>query len=256
MTSPPQLWLHLGDIGFPLWLHHQGGVPEQVVILSHGLTNDHNDAPLFEDLREALRGDERTIVVDFDYPGSGIADGRLVDKRLSVLRAALRKVFAHVRAELGDHLPVAVVGRSIGGSVALAVSPETRPERIAVMSPPFELVVNLGALRGPQSAEGVYPLPPWAQPSGQVKGEVALSAQFYDELESEERRLKEAVRGAGNVFLISSTEDPKVRAWEMDALWDALRNNPSNQRAVLATDHNYDSVRGEVTRMLTDWLRR
>ncbi|HET8813984.1 MAG TPA: alpha/beta fold hydrolase, partial [Solirubrobacterales bacterium] len=254
--DPPSTRLQVAELSFPLWVRSGGASPTRVVVLSHGLTNDHRDAPLFDDLRRTFMEGGDTVVVDFDYPGSGSADGELVDKRLSILRAALVGVFEFTREHVDDQLPIALVGRSIGGTVALSASPEVRPARLAVMSPPFELSTNLGALRGERSPDGSYPLPEWAQPSGQVKGEVALSSAFYDELEDEEKRLRESVRGARNVFLISSTEDPKVRSGEMDALWELLASDPTNQRAVLATDHNYNSVKGEVTRMLAEWLRR
>jgi len=253
----PDCWLDVSGFAVPLWLRGSVKKAKRVVILSHGLTNDHRDAPLFGDVRQAFSEDETTTLIDFDYPGSGIADGKLIDKRLSILRETAIAVAHHARMRSSHRsLPISAIGRSLGATVLLSVSPQIQVSRLALMSPPFELVRSLGPLQGERSADGGYPLPEWAEPSGQVKGRAALSYDFYEELEAEEARAREAAVRAGNILLISSTEDPKVQASEMDALWSVLSENPSNSRAIFASDHNYDSVRQEVTDMAVRWVKR
>jgi esterase/lipase len=251
-------WLEVSGFAVPLWLRGSMENAKRIVILSHGFTNDHRDAPLFGDIRRAFSDDDRTMLIDFDYPGSGSADGEFTDKRLSVLRKTVIAVAQYARKQLphGESVPISAIGRSLGATILLSVSQQIRPSRLALMSPPYELMQSLGPLQGERSADGYYPLPDWAKPSGQVKGRVALSYDFYEELEPEEARVRDAAASAGNVLLISSTEDPKVQASEMDALWHVLSENPSNSRSIFASDHNYNSVRHEVTDAVVRWVKR
>jgi hypothetical protein len=252
----PDCWLDVSGFAVPLWLRGSIEKANRVVILSHGLTNDHRDAPLFGDVRGAFSDDESTTLIDFDYPGSGIADGELIDKRLSVLRETAIAVAHYARERLfHESIPMSAIGRSIGATVLLSVSPQIRASRLALMSPPFELVRSLGPLQGERSADDDYPLPEWAEPSGQVKGRAALSQDFYEELETEEARVRESAASASNVLLISSTEDPKVQASEMDALWVLLSEDPNNSRTIFASGHNYDSVRQEATGAVVRWIK-
>lgn len=254
----PDHWLEVSGFAVPLWVRGGAEEAKQVVILSHGFTNDHRDAPLFSDIRGAFSEDGSTTLLDFDYPGSGSADGEFTDKRLSVLRETATAVAQYAREHFSRErsIPISAIGRSLGATILLSASPQIRPSRLALMSPPYELVQSLGPLQGERSADGFYPLPDWAKPSGQVKGRVALSYDFYEELEAEEARVRDAAASAGNVLLISSTEDPKVQTSEMDALWDILSENPSNSRTTFASDHNYNSVRQEATDAAVRWVKR
>lgn len=249
----PELWLTVDGFSVPVWVSRGSSRPARVVVTSHGLTNNHEDAPLFGDLRSALARADDTTLVEFDYPGSGRADGTLVDKRLSTLRRTLVAVAERTRAELAPGAPLAIVARSMGGTIALSTFPDVRPDRLAVMSPPFALVANIGGLRGLQATDGTYPLPSWAAPSGQVKGETSLCQAFYDELPAEEERLRRGVAEATNVLLVASTEDPKVGATEMEQLWQLLAR-PGNRREVVAADHNYTIGQETVVTLLTGWI--
>jgi pimeloyl-ACP methyl ester carboxylesterase len=252
MATAP-VWTDVQGYATPVWVCGDPNAP-LAVITSHGLTNDHRDAPLFDEFRNVIATTRDVALVEFDYPGSGDADGEFRDKRLALLRAALVAVAQLVRREFGPDTRVAIVGRSVGGTVALASYPEVRPVSVVVMSPPYRLVENLGNLRERPASDGSYPLPSWAQPSGQIKGVPALSREFFDELPNEERRLHAAVASASRVLLIASTEDPKVPAAELESLWRALAADPSNSREVFHTDHNYSSVRKAVVRRLRRWL--
>jgi alpha-beta hydrolase superfamily lysophospholipase len=251
--SKPSLWLDVAGRRTPVWVHAPER-PARAVITSHGLTNDHRDAPLFGDLRRDLLEDGDTVVVEFDYPGSGLADGELKDKRFHILRMALEGVVSHVKREIAPGLPVSIVGRSIGGTVALATAPESRPARMALMSPPFELTRNIASLKGDVDAEGLFPLPYWAAPSGQVKGARSLSDEFFEELEVEERRVRKAAVEVTDTLLVSSTEDPKVESEEMKRLWELLSSRSGNHHMVVESDHNYEAVADSVRSAIKAWI--
>jgi pimeloyl-ACP methyl ester carboxylesterase len=252
MHPLPSTQLRVDGFAVPVWIC-SGAHPRRIVVTSHGLTNDHGDAPMFAELRNALNERDDTVLVEFDYPGSGAADGELSDKHLSLLRKALIAVVEHAQG-LAPNLPLLIVARSMGGTVALGAFREIEPDGLAMLSPPFRLVENLGRLRGDHDDDGNYPLPPWAAPSGQVKGALTIRSLFYEELPEEERRLRDAAHAARNVLLVASTEDPKVPRGEMDQLWEALDGGTGNRRHIFVTDHNYESVRGEVVALLVDWL--
>jgi pimeloyl-ACP methyl ester carboxylesterase len=247
----PELWLTCDGFAVPVWVTRSREPTARVLITSHGLTNDHHDAPLFAALRVELEREGATTLVEFDYPGSGRADGTLVDKRLELLRHTLVAVAARVRDEFAP-VPIVVLGRSMGGTVALSALPELRPDGLIVMSPPYKLTVSLGRLQGGQADDGTYPLPAWSQPSGQVKGAVALSGEFFAELEEEERRVRHAAASAANVLLVDSTQDPKVHAEEMAELWADLPDDRGNARRTFDTDHNYESEQPATVRALVE----
>src|SRR5687768_11644122 len=57
-------------------------------VLCHGLTNHHEDAPMFDVLRRALL-DAGVDVFMFDFFGSGRSDGLFRDKTWSTMRQNL-----------------------------------------------------------------------------------------------------------------------------------------------------------------------
>lgn len=246
-------WLEVDGFRVPVWTSPTAAKTARIVVTSHGLTNDHRDAPLFEPLRNAFRKDSETMLVEFDYPGSGEADGELADKRFRLLRRALATVVSRAREVTGEGVPVAIVGRSIGGTIALSSFPDVRPSRLAVMSPPFALTRTLGPLRERRQADGLFPLPDWAAPSGQVKGAPALSEEFFGELDEEERRLRAAAATATNVLLVASSSDPKVSADDSAALWAQLSQQDGNERHLFEADHNYENVSELVVPLLVNW---
>jgi len=252
-THAPSLWLDVAGRAVPVWVHLPAQL-SRVVVTSHGLTNDHRDAPLFSDLRRRLLADGGWAIVEFDYPGSGLADGEFTDKRFALLRSALEEVVSKARTEIAPGSPLAIVARSLGASIALSTAPVTRPERMVVMSPPFELTRNIASLRGEPNAAGNFPLPPWAPPSGQVKGVPALAPEFFDELDDEARRIRRSVERITNTLLVSSTEDPKVEAAEMQRLWEAIEAGDGNRHMVVGSDHNYETVADSVTDAIESWI--
>lgn len=247
----PSFWLDVEHCRVPVWV--SGAGTERVVITSHGLTNDHRDAPLFKSMRDQLLRQGGTRVIEFDYPGSGAADGELKDKRFWILHRALEAVVSAARNDVAG-APVAIVARSMGGTVALATAPATQPSRMALMSPPYELTRNIAALRGEPNSEGLYPLPAWAPPSGQVKGVPALSPEFFEELDREEEQVMAAARTAVNTLLISSTEDPKVESDEMQRLWGVLSRERTNKHLIVDSDHNYETAGEEVQQAIISWI--
>lgn len=224
-----------------------------LVVMCHGLTNNHNDAPLFAETRDALL-EKGFSVFMFDFFGSGNSQGEFCDKTLSLLRQNLGDVLSFVEREgLAKGKDLGLFGRSVGGTISSFFAKDPRVGAVVLASPPFVLTQSFSKLYSPPR-EGYVSLPETIQRSGQIKGEWKLNAGFFNELESLQEALVQAVDGAMRVLVTQGVRDNKAALESTRKLFELLRE-PKEFRLLPDADHEYHGFERDVVTHATEWLK-
>jgi alpha-beta hydrolase superfamily lysophospholipase len=123
------------------WNRTQEWRPERIrggALLLHGLT----DSPYSLRTAAELLAEEGYYVLLLRHPGHGTHPGALVDVEYQDWLAAARIGARHVRAEVGDELPLLIAGYSMGGAVAVQLTLEALeddtlplPDKMLLVSP-------------------------------------------------------------------------------------------------------------------------
>lgn len=237
-----------------VWPARHGSVPATYVVMSHGLTNHHEDAPMFELLRDRFVANGLGVFM-FDYFGSGKSDGLFQDKTWSGMRANLADALDFVqstRLQSGGHF--VLVARSVGASVAGFFARDPRVVCTVLASPVLYLVDRFGDIRKPGST-GVVRMPESLERSGQIKGEWALNQEFFDELWETEHELASAIANAQRVLLLHGDDDPKVAEANSVQIYELLAE-PKRYVRISGGDHYYTGREDEVTGAILDWVVR
>lgn len=226
--------------------------PSTYVVMSHGLTNHHDDAPMFGLLRESFLASGFGVFM-FDYFGSGKSDGQFEDKTWSGMRQNLADALDLVEKTLLERdSSIALVARSVGASTAGFFAKDPRIACTVLASPVLHLMDRFASIRSPGS-EGLVRMPESLERSGQIKGEWASSQRFFDELEQTERELTEAVRGAQRVLVLHGDDDPKVAASNSHGIFQLL-DDPKRYVGVEGGDHYYTGREKDVVDETLAWV--
>ncbi|WP_442932812.1 alpha/beta fold hydrolase [Mycobacterium kyogaense] len=102
---------------------------------SHGLTNSHSDAPVFDDLRSALLSAGYPVFM-FDYLGSGNSDGSFEDKTWLNQRQCLQDALSFASTMGFEHPGQYLFGRSVGGALSGFFLNQTSVKGAVLASPP------------------------------------------------------------------------------------------------------------------------
>jgi len=242
------------SVGANLACHYKPGEDDSVaVVLSHGLTNSRQDAPLFGELDRAL-AQAGLGVVGFDYFGSGESDGGFSDKTLSIMLRNLEDVLASLQRRLGPAGRVGLFGRSVGATLSgyLLSSPIVRCAVLA--SPPVDLVKAFGWMRCEGDGAETR-MPAHIVPSGQLKGDYCLSREFFAELPDLTAKFESAVTGAQRVLVTYGAADEKVTPMHAKRLM-ALLGTDSEFVLVADAGHNYHGFEAPVVDSAVAWFRR
>lgn len=243
--------------GAKLWggfVHATGAPRDATVVLCHGLTNHHDDAPMFGLLRDGLLAAGYDVFL-FDFYGSGQSDGTFRDKTWTGMRQNL----ADALDTLHEELPVsagrvALVGRSVGASVAGYFLKDERIACSVLASPVLLLETQFGPYRSDPDG-GYVRMPEYVERSGQIKGDWVMNEQFFDELVPAEHELIEAVTGASRVLVMHGHGDPKVKTVHSERLMQLLAD-PKMYIGVDEGDHYYTGHEDEAGSATLDWLNR
>jgi uncharacterized protein len=224
------------------------------VLMSHGLTNNHADAPLFGDLRERLLTDGMPVFM-FDYFGSGGSDGAFQDKTWSNQRQNLADAIDFLRTEVMESPGrIAVFGRSVGATLCGFFLRLPEVSCAAMVSTPVSLEAVFGRYRS-RAIDGYVSMPEDLERSGQIRGEWKLPVQFFSELAAVEGELRSALRGATGVLVVQGLADAKVPVDEADRLFAELAE-PKQLARIAAADHYYTGQEQEVVELVSNWFRR
>jgi alpha-beta hydrolase superfamily lysophospholipase len=222
------------------------------VVMSHGLTNHHEDAPMFELLRDRFL-ERRLGVFMFDYFGSGKSDGSFEEKTWSGMRQNLADALDLVSATMiGSDASIALVARSVGASIAALFVKDPRVSCSVLASPVMHLIERFGYIPGPGNEEPVA-MPDNIERSGQIKGRWALNRRFFDELETTEREIEKAVTGASDVLVIHGERDPKVAVSNSQRLFELL-SEPKRFLGVEGADHYFTGVEAIAADTAVEWV--
>lgn len=222
------------------------------VVMAHGLTNSHSDAPLFGVLRDRLLKEGMSVFM-FDFFGSGESDGAFQDKTWANQSQNLADAIDFVRAEVAaSDESLALFGRSVGGTLCgfFATHPAVRCSVLA--SPPFLLEETFGGYRS-RAADGYVHMPEDLERSGQIRGEWKLPVAFFEELVPTERALADAVRGARRVMVSHGLKDPKVSPRNAEELY-ALLAEPRRYCPIAEADHYYHDCEDEIVGLMAAWI--
>lgn len=230
-----------------MWQSEADGAP--YVVMSHGLTNHHEDAPMFERLRSHFVSAGLGVFM-FDYFGSGESDGDFREKTWTGMRQNLADALDLVEERTSR--PIALVARSVGASIAGFFAKDARLCCSVLASPVLYLIDRFGSIPGPDSGE-IVQMPENLERSGQIKGAWELNRRFFDELRDTEQALAEAVDGARNVLVIHGNDDPKVSSTNSERLYELLAE-PKRFVAVEGADHYYTGVEAQVVEASTAWV--
>jgi len=221
-------------------------------ILCHGLTNHHEDAPMFGLLSRRLV-EAGVDVYMFDFFGSGRSDGIFRDKTWSTMRQNLADALDAIEATFS--LPpgrTALVGRSVGASIVANFLKDPRIGCSVLASPVVLLRMQFEPYRSP-AENGYVRMPESVERSGQIKGDWILTEQFFDELEQAERDIIAAATGAERVLVMHCDGDPKVKTKHSTTLLELL-GEPKRYLSVADGDHYYTGHEEQAAEATVSWV--
>lgn len=221
------------------------------VVMSHGLTNHHDDAPMFMLLRDMLVEDGFDVFM-FDYFGSGESDGLFHDKTFSIMRHNLGTAL-DVAADIVPANHLALVGRSVGASIAAFYLTDPRVDCAVLASPVLHLVDRFASIRTDRRLRFVE-MPEWLERSGQIKGAWELNQMFFEELAPTEQGIALAVEGATGVMVLQGLMDGKVSARNAEGVFDLLAE-PRKLDLLEGADHYYTGMEKMVSQKCVTWLK-
>ncbi len=222
-------------------------------VLSHGLTNSHADAPVFDVLSAELLNAGHDIF-SFDYFGSGASEGLYQDKTFSELRLNLGSALELVQETVRTGpRSIALFGRSVGATLSAFYAKDPRVCCSVLGSAPLDLVATFMPTYTTLSPDGFVYLNPSFMPSGQIHGEYRLRQAFYDELPSLTKDLKSAIRGARRVLVLQGSADEKQPAEQSRRLFNLLEE-PKSYRVFEGMRHDYGGYEREVTEVVIKWV--
>jgi pimeloyl-ACP methyl ester carboxylesterase len=224
------------------------------VVMCHGLTNHHEDAPMFGLLRANLLAAGFDVFM-FDFYGSGRSDGQFEDHTWTGMRQNLADMLdaTHERLPLPAGR-MSLVSRSVGASIAGYFLKDPRVGCSVLASPVLFLRYQFEPYRSP-AVDGFVELPDSVERSGQIKGPWRLRDQFFDELEQCEIELLEAVAGAERVLVMHCGADPKVQTRHSSELM-ALLGDPKEYLFIEGGDHYYSGHEQEAGEATVSWLTK
>ena len=243
------------SVGSSLWggLANPDGTSHGSVVLCHGLTNHHDDAPMFGLLQDKLTQAGYAVFM-FDFYGSGRSDGLFHDKTWSIMRTnvadALNVCQQRFGAEAGG---MALAGRSVGASLAGYFAKDQRIACSVLASPVLLLTSQFAPYRSEPAADGYVRLPDYVERSGQIKGEWEINETFFDELGPFERDLTEAVADAQRVLVMHGKGDPKVKTLHSEQMMELL-GDPKRYLGVEDGDHYYSGHEYEAADATVAWI--
>ncbi len=222
------------------------------VLMAHGLTNSHEDAPLFAELRTKLLLDGHAVFT-FDFLGSGLSEGAFEDKTWENQRQNLADgIDALTRTVAGPADRIALFGRSVGGTLCSFFLNDPRVSCGVISSPPVNLVACFGGYRS-RAIGGYVHMPSEVERSGQIRGDWKLPEEFFDALASTEEDLKLAARSATHVLVTHGGGDPKVHVDNSLTLFELLAE-PKQFILVDGANHYYGGREQEVVASAANWI--
>lgn len=233
----------------------EGKLP--TMILCHGTTNDRHTCPLIE--RAAQIFVKRGIrVVRFDFYGSGESDGLFQNKQISLMIQNLRDILDYVTSRHDvDRARIGLWGRSVGGTVAAALSSPNRIHTNVLISTPVLLRQTFLPLF---EKKGKLDYTPLGVPghegdvsTGRVKGKLALPRAWFEELDAIEEGIASNLRGMSSVLVVQGADDWKVSVDNAQAIFDSV-HEPKELHIIPGADHSYLGHETEVLGLVESWL--
>lgn len=222
------------------------------VVLSHGLTNSHEDAPLFAYVTESLLEAGHDVLL-FDYVGSGLSGGSFEDKTFSAMRRNLDDVLTHMQMARTGQGSLALFGRSVGGTLAAFHAKHSAVRTTVVVSAPLDLEATFRPTYTELTSDGFVYLDRRYAPSGQLRGQYRLRQAFYEELEPLTNELYEAVRGCRHLLVMQGGADQKVPLDQGQKFME-LAGEPKRYVEIAGTGHDFAGAEHEVAAHLLAWL--
>ncbi len=240
------------DLAAYLWRPESLTTPQPYVLMAHGLTNSHEDAPLFGLLRDRLLRAGCAVFM-FDFYGSGNSEGTFPEKTWRNQRQNLADAITYLADELATpDDPIALFGRSVGGTLCSFFLQHPRITCAVVASPPVLLEEGFGRYRS-RAVDGFVHMPPDLDRSGQIRGDWRLREEFFDDLVRTEKELRIAASGARRVLVTHGAADPKVERQNSSDLFGLLAE-PKRCLLIEDADHYYNGAEANVVEAAAEWI--
>jgi len=251
--SKPTLVSNNALIQLYCWDAQIGSSPsaKNLIVMCHGLTNNHNDAPLFAEMREALLKDGYSLAL-FDFYGSGNSDGYFHEKSLGVLRKNLSDVLDFLSTSRTDS-QIAIFGRSVGGTICAFFLADPRIKAAVLASPPTKLTAAFMPLYS-EPIGGFVHLPNRTKRSGQIKGDWKLPVSFFEELTPLTEDLQRIALSSCPTLMMQGGKDSKVDVENTKQYYDLL-SGPKRWLFFPSGDHEYTGLERDTTNTSVEWFR-
>jgi uncharacterized protein len=218
-----------------------------IVILLHGLTNNHLNCPLIDDTAKALQG-AGFSTFRFDYVGSGKSDGNFIDKTWHILVQNTKDVLEYVKTRY-KYQKITIWGRSLGAMFGATICDDPSIYSSVLLS--FTIHTNISLSSSfPIGKQFSLPIIGTAI----VKGEPILHRQFYEETNWIDQLQKIHLTRAKNVLIIQGTEDKTIYnlAWAKE-IYDLI-NEPKKLLYIKGANHAYKGYEQKVINEAVNWF--
>lgn len=234
-------------------------LPAPGVILCHGYTNSKDDCPLFKDIRQRLL-DNGIIVFRFDQFGSGESPGLFKDKLTSTLAQNAQDAldfFAKDARVVKEN--IGMLGISTGAVLLTLMGNDPKIKASVMISPTFNLVREFERERKTLREDGYADLGCDPQTnkaaSGESKGELLISKQFFDELPGLDEKVKGILPGMKRVMVLFGADDQLVNPICGQEIYDLVME-PKELHLIPDAGHNCKKKPEETVNLSVNWLTK
>jgi uncharacterized protein len=220
-----------------------------VIILLHGLTNNHLNCPLIDDTAKALQK-AGYPTFRFDYFGSGKSEGIFIDKTWHILVQNTRDALKYVKTQL-KYPKIGIWGRSLGAIFGATICDNSSIFASVLISFTTHTNISLSA-SFPKNLSHSLPIIGTAK----VKGKPILRKIFYKETKWIDKLQKKHLSKAKNILIIQGTQDKTI--YDMNWAKEIYKTVNQSKKLIYVkgANHAYKGYEKETINAVVDWFEK
>ncbi len=220
----------------------------RIILLLHGLTNDHLNCPLIDNTAKLLRR-AGFSTFRFDYFGSGKSDGEFVDKSWAIMIRNTVDILNFVKKKL-KYKKIGIWGRSVGAILGATICDDISIYASVLLSITIHTNISFSA-SFPKNQSFSFPI----KGTAIVKGKPILKKEFYEKTKWIDKIQKDHLKKAKNILIFQGTKDKTVYnpTWARE-IYD-LVNKPKKLLYIKNADHSYSSYENKTINETIKWFK-
>jgi len=173
---------------------------DKIILLLHGLTNNHINCPLISESTAALH-EKGFPTFRFDYFGSGKSEGEFIDKTWEIMIQNTEDALKYIKTEL-KYSKIGIWGRSLGAILGATICDDPAIFACVFLSMTVHTHISFSA-SFPEKQRHSLPI----KGTAIVKGKPILTRRFYDKTSWIDQLQKVHLSKAKNILIMQGTTE-------------------------------------------------